>query len=135
LFSLINRYNHSDRNRRLREKAIDCRWDLYIAPANGPYFITTDNPGAAVRVHDQKNYSIKLDGGFIFYLPLSYRYTLVFTEMEKDMAFTNNMPVKQINPVKINGELVNRINDILIQVNNKLLIGATKLFKYHCLQK
>lgn len=124
LFSLIERYN--GRNERLREKIIDCRWDLYIAPENGPYFITTDNPGAAVGIYDGKNHSIKLDGGFIFYFPLSYRYALIFTDMTKDMAFANKVTIKLINPVPIDGELVNRINDILIQVNNKLLIGATE---------
>ncbi len=96
LFSLIARHtDEMDRNKRLREKVIDCSWQLFEAPAEGPYFVTTDNPGVSIELANNKKHGIKLDGGFALFFPLSYRYALVFTDQQKDMAFTENHPVKK----------------------------------------
>jgi len=125
LFSLIARHtDERDQNKKLREKVIDCSWQLFEAPAGGPYFITTDNPGVGVELANNKKHSIKLDGGFVLFFPLSYRYALIFTDQQKDMAFTENHQEKKIYHVAANAEMVIIINDALIQVANKLLIAA-----------
>ncbi|MEZ2334775.1 DUF4238 domain-containing protein [Mucilaginibacter sp. RCC_168] len=126
LFSLIARYSdENDRNKQMREKVIDCSWQLFEAPAEGPYFITTDNPGAAVELANNQKHSIKLDGGFALFFPLSHRYALVFTDQLKDNAFSKKHEHKEIYRVAANAEMVMFINDTLIQVANKLLIAAT----------
>jgi hypothetical protein len=125
LFSLIARHtDERDRNKRLREKVIDCSWQLFEAPAEGPYFVTTDNPGVAIELANNKKHGIKLDGGFMLFFPLSHRYALVFTDQQKDMAFTENHPIKKIYRVTANAEMVIITNDAVIQVANKLLIAA-----------
>jgi len=126
LFSLIARYSdENDQNNRMREKVIDCSWQLFEAPVEGPYFVTTDNPGVAVELANNQKHSIKLDGGFALFFPLSYRYALVFTDQQKDYAFSKRYGLKQIYRVVANEEMITIINDTVIQVANKLLIAST----------
>lgn len=125
LFSLIARHtDEMDRNKRLREKVVDCSWQIFEAPAEGPFFITTDNPGVAIELANNKKHGIKLDGGFVLFFPLSYRYALVFTDQEKDGAFTENHSSKVLYRIPANVEMVITMNDAIIQVANKLLIAS-----------
>lgn len=124
LFSLSMRANRSEEdNRFLRSGIIDSKWQLYRAPEGGPYFITTDNPGAAFG-RDGLYYNSKFNEGAQFFFPLSYRYCLAISDVEKDHVLSQNKPTKCIVKKVIPPLEVIKINDCLIQMANKLLVAA-----------
>ncbi len=122
-FSLIERFaTDSKRNEKFRRQIIDCVWQIYKCPPNGPFFITTDNPGVSIG-HDNLLYNTKFIGGFIFYLPLSPQYCLTISDALKDHFYSSEQDSKQIFTVDIEGSHVIEVNDRVIQRINKLLIG------------
>lgn len=124
LFSLIQRASETPQNNnKIRQAIIDCEWKLFIAPKNGPKFITSDNPGFATS-SDNLNYNTKFTNGFIFFLPVSPDYCLVISDTTLDKSFTNNDLTKYIQRVNIDAKMVININNKAIQMVNKLLIAS-----------
>lgn len=124
LFSLIQRASETpNKNNKVRQAIIDCEWKLFIAPKNGPKFITSDNPGFATA-EDNLNYNTKFTDGFVFFFPVSPDYCLTISDATSDNSFTNNDLTKSIQRVNVDAHIVIYINDKAIQLVNKLLIAS-----------
>lgn len=124
LFSLIQRASDvPDKNNSIRQAMIDCEWKLFIAPENGPKFITSDNPGFATA-EDDLSYNTKFKDGFVFFFPVSPDYCLVISDAILDNSFTNNDLNKSVQWVNIDTSMVIWINNKAIQMVNKLLIAS-----------
>jgi hypothetical protein len=127
LYSLRARgENELGRNVRIHEKFIDARWVIYAAPAEGPYFITTDNPGAAIGKTDGAIHTFKLDGDYVFYFPLSYRHLLLLTDNEPDGALSRGDQNKRAQFVNATPAEVHSVNTLVAGLANRLLIGAER---------
>ncbi|MBD0360687.1 MAG: DUF4238 domain-containing protein, partial [Nitrososphaeraceae archaeon] len=122
LYGLIQRYSENDeRNNIFREAIIKSEWLLLVSPSNGPYFITSDNPGFSINPHDNLINNTRFREGFAFYFPLSPRFCLLIT----DILFDDNAYVKKqskaILKMNVDGNSVIEVNDKSIQCINKLL--------------
>jgi hypothetical protein len=127
LFSLFQRYNSDEgddeRNRKIRETMIDCSWKLLVAPANGPYFITSDNPGFSLDTN-KIVYNTRFIDYFEFYFPLSPTYCLFLTSTDKDDCFKNQTPTKKVKKLNVEFDRVIVANDKTIQIVSKLLVSS-----------
>ena len=124
LFSLIQRASHvPNRDNILRRAIVDCEWKLFIAPKDGPKFITSDNPGFATA-SDNLNYNTKFKDGFVFFFPVSPDHCLVISDATFDNSFTDNETSKSIQWVNVDQNMVIIINNKAIQMVNKLLIAS-----------
>lgn len=123
-FSLIQRFSPKNpSNTKIREKLLNCGWQLFKAPVEGPYFITSDNPGVAIGKEGTVHNS-KFQDGFFYFLPLSPAYCLVITDNNMDNTADNKEEFKQLYCNPINSDIVLHINDKIIQVANNLLIAS-----------
>lgn len=67
LHSLVMRYSdQSSQNKKFRNVLVNCEWLIFEAPQNGPYFITSDNPGVS-RKKDGLFYNTNFSDGFMFF--------------------------------------------------------------------
>jgi hypothetical protein len=110
------------KRQRLRDALISAKWWLYEAPSNGPFFITSDNPGFAIG-RDGLNYNTKFTDGFVFHFPISPRQCLVITDAGKETVLQDNN-IWTIEKFDIDSGAVIQINNRAIQQVNKLLIAA-----------
>lgn len=125
LFSLIQRNNHEEtRNEKFRLALVDCKWMVYEAPENGPYFVTSDNPGYSLKANDGLTYNTNFTNPFMFFFPLSPTRCLVISSHEKDFSYTQKTKQKVFKSGTISGDLVISINNTTMQCINSLLIAA-----------
>jgi hypothetical protein len=124
LSSLLRRHfkdvNEEDK---IRDAIIKNQWILLCAPENGPYFITTDNPGFSITDFDDKIYNSRFKDGFLFHFPLSPKFCLLISDIEKGEN-QNDGEQKIIDHVNVDAIGVIKINDCSIQRTNKLLIAS-----------
>ncbi|MGV3597095.1 MAG: DUF4238 domain-containing protein [Bacteroidota bacterium] len=124
LNSLILRHSDDfEKNRKIREAIINCKWTLLVAPDNGPFFITSDNPGVSTGL-DGLVYNTKFDNGFYFHFPLSPLHCLLISDDVKDNCFSENSTSKFIQKVIVEPKIVIGTNNKSIQRINKLLIAV-----------
>lgn len=129
LYSLIERDRDSEnRNEGFRLALIDCNWVIYEAPKNGPYFITSDNPGYSLKENDEKIYNTNFSDHFMFFFPLSFNYCLVISSHEKDYAYSKQSPSKQYSSYVVSTDQVIAINNRSLQLINNLLIAVDKSY-------
>lgn len=127
LSSLIERYTEgSTRNEKFRTILANSSWSMLKSPENGPHFITSDNPGVTVKP-DGLYYNTNFSEGFVFYFPLSFRYCLVISEPVRGLLIATTGH-KRISTEYALPQTVIRINDSLIQVINKLIVGSDDLY-------
>lgn len=125
LFGLIQRYSGGpERNLKLRKAILNGSWTLLKAPEEGPYFITSDNPGFSTTDEDDLTYNSRFENGFYFHFPLSHSYCLVISDHASDQALDSDSSTKFVAEVQINSVGVIEINNRVIQIINKLLIGS-----------
>lgn len=114
--------NTENRNAPYRQLISTCGWALAESPSNGPYFITSDNPGISIG-RDNLYYNTRFTDGFIFYLPLSPKYCLVISDQFEttDWAVesTKKIDVRSVDEAEVHG-----INNHIAQRINKLLIAG-----------
>lgn len=114
-------------NERTRKALINCKWQLLITPSNGPYFITSDNPGVSFSKSGYIDNTRFIDG-FSFYFPLSYQYCLLISDEKMDYAYDTQAKSKTIHHYDTLKPDIERINYYSIQRINKLVIGADRKF-------
>jgi hypothetical protein len=123
LFGLIMRSSASEsRNKKYRQALIDCSWELFTAPEEGPYFITTDNPGHGLKL-DGLIYNTNFSDEFVYYFPLSYRHCFVINGFTRCGSYTNGLADKIIKHSVVTADNVIRINNNSMQRINYLLIA------------
>lgn len=124
LHSLIMRYSdQTARNEKFRNVIANCEWIIFEAPEDGPYFITSDNPGVS-QMKDGLYYNTNFSEGFMFFFPLSKNLCLVISDSKMDNCLKNQNPVKEIVSGTVDAETVIRINDSTIQCISKLLVAS-----------
>jgi hypothetical protein len=124
LYGLIMRSaGHGERNEKFRTATIDCKWELFTVPENGPFFITSDNPGFGIKT-DGLIYNSNFSDDFVYYLPLTKRYCLAINGFEKDYIYTNKQTDKSIFPVSVNYDQIIKINNYAMQRNYRLLLAS-----------
>lgn len=124
LYALIQRASDiSESNSRVKKAIIDCEWKIFIAPDQGPKFITSDNPGFATA-KDNLNYNTKFTDGFVFFFPLSPDYCLIIGDAALDHSLSRGHTVKKIQKIEVEAAIVIMINDKAIQRVNELLIAS-----------
>jgi hypothetical protein len=129
LFSLIQRnLNQETRNEKFRLAIIDCKWMIYQTPENGPYFITSDNPGHSLKGNDGLTYNTNFTDPFMFFFPISPKLCLVIGGNEKDFVYSNKEQYKQYKSGLISSDLVIAINNSSMQCVNSLLIAVDKWY-------
>lgn len=123
LFGLVSRYSDtSERNKLFRKILVDCDWIIFEAPVEGPYFITSDNPGYTKK-DDNLTYNTNFSDQFMFFFPLSPKYCLVIANDQRDNCYSENKPKKIITIDKTTSDMVITINNNSMQCINKLLIA------------
>jgi hypothetical protein len=128
LYGLIMRSgDHSERNEKYRTAIIDCQWQLLIAPENGPYFITSDNPGYGIKT-DGLIYNSNFTGEFVYYLPVTKQYCLAISGFSKDHSYTKQEILKPVTRIQTDETHVIRINNYAMQRINSLLIASDKWY-------
>jgi hypothetical protein len=126
LFGLIQRnLQKPETSSKTREAIVNCTWLLLIAPINGPYFITSDNPGFSVA--KDGTYNTKFNKEFLFYFPLSPQYCLLITDTKKDSSYSNET-TKTILKTHIDHNTINYINGQSHIHINSLLIASDNLY-------
>lgn len=125
LFSLVQRsLDQENRNEKFRVAVIDCKWMIYEAPENGPFFITSDNPGYSLKGNDGLTYNTNFSDPYMFFFPISFRYCLVIASEQKDFAYSNKEPHKKYKSGVIPSDLVITINNSSMQCMNSLLMAV-----------
>lgn len=125
LFSLIQRSEDiKNSNEKFRLALIDCKWIVYEAPQDGPYFITSDNPGYSLKGDDGKTYNTNYSHPFTFLFPLSPKLCLVISSNEKDNSYTGKSSKKIYRRCKVHANQVIAINNSSMQCVTNLLIGV-----------
>lgn len=129
LYGLIQRYSQKDeRNIILREALIKNEWFLLKTPNDGPYFITSDNPGFSTNPNNNLIYNTRFAGGFIFHFPVSPKLCLLVTDTCKTKKVDSNNQDKNITHLNIDPNTVIRINNGSLHCINKILIGSEKWY-------
>lgn len=124
LFGLIQRYSKDpERNIKFREAIINCQWTVLTAPPQGPYFITSDNPGFSTS-NDELTYNTKFSEGFYFHFPLSPFHCLIIADYEFDNCYSESHLVKYMPTVNIGADEVIQVNNRAMQCVNKLLVAS-----------
>jgi hypothetical protein len=98
--------------------------DVYEAPENGPFFITSDNPGYSLKGNDGLTYNTNFSDPYMFFFPISFRYCLVISSEQKDFAYLNKDQHKTYKSSVISSDLVITINNSSIQCINSLLMAV-----------
>lgn len=125
LFSLIQRNDDiENRNEKFRLAIINCKWMVYESPKNGPYFITSDNPGYSLKGNDGKTYNTNYSDPFMFFFPLSPKLCLVISGAEKDNSYTDKSPQKIFRRGIVTADQVIAINNSSMQCVTNLLIAV-----------
>lgn len=129
LFSLIQRNEDiENRNEQLRLALIDCKWMIYESPQDGPYFITSDNPGYSLKGDVGKIYNTNYSDPFTFFFPLSPKFCLVISSSKKDNSYTDKSPKKLYRRCIIPADQVITINNFSMQCVTNLLIAIDKWY-------
>jgi hypothetical protein len=118
LSRFVEEYKDPGKRSMLRNALLGASWFLLGSPPDGPYFITSDNPGFATAP-DGLNYNTKFADGFAFYFPVSPVLCLLITDLKGPLKNFDNIIQQQIDAHTVIG-----INNRAIQRVNKLLIGA-----------
>ncbi len=125
LFSLIQRNDDiENRNEKFRLAIINCKWMVYESPKNGPYFITSDNPGYSLKGNDGKTYNTNYSDPFMLFFPLSPKLCLVISGAEKDNSYTDKSPQKIFRKGIVTADQVIAINNSSMQCVTNLLIAV-----------
>lgn len=75
LGSLIHSHENVKRREKFRDVLCGLTWQVLKAPDEGPYFMTSDNPGFVID-KNSKIENIRLKGDGYFFLPLSSQHCL-----------------------------------------------------------
>lgn len=125
LSSLIQRNdNIENRNEKFRLALIDCKWMIYESPQDGPYFITSDNPGYSLKRDDGKTYNTNYSHPFMFFFPLSPKLCLVISDAQKDNSYTDKSSQKIFRKDVVTADQVIAINNSSMQCVTNLLIAV-----------
>lgn len=125
LFSLVQRsLDQENRNEKFRVALIDCKWMVYEAPQDGPFFITSDNPGYSLKGNDGLTYNTNFTDPYMFFFPISSKCCLVIASEQKDSAYSNRNQHKSYKSGVISADLVIAINNSSMQCINSLLIAV-----------
>lgn len=125
LFGLIQRSEkaYNPRSEKYREAILNSSWMLVESPSEGPYFITSDNPGFG-KTESGLIHNTCFGRNSAFFLPLSPIYCLIINGFKQDNAYSNHQSFKQCPLKKIDSKKVIQINDHTIQRINRLLIAC-----------
>ncbi|RCH56843.1 hypothetical protein DJ568_03025 [Mucilaginibacter hurinus] len=124
LYGLIMRSSpDSERNEKYRIALIDCQWELFTAPQEGPYFITSDNPGHGIKL-DGLIYNSNFTGDFVYYFPISFRHCFAINGFVRDESYSKGMNSKMIKHTVVGDHQVIKVNNNSMQRINRLLIAS-----------
>jgi hypothetical protein len=118
LSRFVEEYKDPKKRQMLRNAILGASWFLLKSPSDGPFFITSDNPGFATAP-DGLNYNTKFVDGFAFYFPVSPVYCLLITDLIGPARNFGNIIHQEIDASSVIG-----INDRAIQQVNRLLIAS-----------
>ncbi|CAN5576220.1 hypothetical protein BH10BAC2_BH10BAC2_10240 [soil metagenome] len=129
LSGLIRRYSENDdRNNIFREAIIKSKWILLISPLNGPYFVTSDNPGFSTTHVDDRIYNTRFSNDYIFHFPLSPRFCLMITDISIENDTYDKKMNKNILRLNVDSDIIIEINNRSLQCINKLIIASEKSY-------
>jgi hypothetical protein len=121
--TIVKRYfNEENRNEKFREAIGNCQWSIIVAPKDGPYFITTDNPGFSIS--QGMLYNTRFKDGFAFFFPFSPCYCLIISDNMKDKYYSNKNGEKIVFKNEVDCEMIKSINHNSCRFVNKLLIAG-----------
>ncbi len=124
LFGLIQRIeNKEKKNDDYRIALVDCEWMIYEAPSEGPFFITSDNPGYSLKGDDGLVYNTNFAAPFMFFFPISPKLCLVVSDAVKDLAFSEKKENKVYKSGTVAPEMIIAINNSSIQCISNLLVA------------
>lgn len=125
LFSLIQRNDDIENyNEKFRLALIDCKWMVFESPQDGPYFITSDNPGYSLKGNDGKTYNTNYSDPFVFFFPLSPKLCLVISGEEKDNSYIDKSRQKILRRGGVTADVVITINNSSMQCVTNLIIAV-----------
>lgn len=128
LFGLIQRSGgDNERNEKYRDVIVNSKWQLWIAPENGPFFITSDNPGFARDIFGQ-TYNSYFTGESVFYIPMAPQYCLVIDGINRDNSYKDQRAEKEVQTLTVTAVQVISLNNYVYKNINKLLIGYDKVY-------
>ncbi len=121
-FSIIERFEKdSIRNAAFRKAILGNRWTILQSPVDGPFFITTDNPGVGVNNEECLNTNFVVG---VFYLPISYKHCLRIENVIIDSDFADSSTHKRCNRLDATPSEVLAINNYVKEVANQLIIAS-----------
>lgn len=124
--SLASRYKDPNGYKVFQDAMLKGTWSLLQAPANGPKFLTSDNPGVALGP-DKLFYNTRLHNGFMFIFPLSKDYCLTIDDNISDILAAD-ATYKNVQHVATSEQHMYKINDYLIQLHNEILISSEESY-------
>ncbi|SFE63951.1 Protein of unknown function [Chitinophaga sp. CF118] len=125
--SLANRFQDPDGYKVFQDALLKCTWRIFKAPATGPKFLTTDNPGVSVG-RDNKIYNTRYHDGFMLLFPLSKDYCLTIDDYEIDSFFDTANNCKTVTHLIATESIVMEMNNFQIQKYKDLLISTDEKY-------
>jgi hypothetical protein len=127
LSSLVHRARPGiGQNEIIKKGLVDACWKLIDLSHQDAYFVTTDNPGVAIDINNIIHNSKFSDGAFFFF-PLSSKHCLVISDIERDNAYSLNLPEKEIGQFVYTDEQVAGLNELLCQVCDTTVVSASEI--------
>lgn len=120
LSRFVEEYKEPGKRQLLRNAVLGASWFLLESRPDGPFFITSDNPGFATAP-DGLNYNTKFVDGFAFYFPVSPVLCLLITDLTGPLGNFGSIIRQQIDHdsvIAINNRAIQRINKLLIAADS-----------------
>lgn len=120
LKSIIDKSNPNSLSiEKFREAILNYQFTLLDSSESERSFITSDNPGYAIT-NENKLENTKFKNGFTYYLPLTPKYCLQFSDKLYDHFHTNKGNIKFFKTQSMNNNEIDRINFYSSRLINKL---------------
>lgn len=107
---------------KFRDAILDCQFILLDSSESKYDFITSDNPGYSIT-NDGYLENTKFKNGFTYYLPITSKYCLKFSDSNFDNFHSNKSKIKYFLSQKVGNKEVEKINIFSSQQVNKIIIS------------
>lgn len=123
LKGIIEKSDHESKSiERFREAILNCQFTLLNSSDSDMSFITSDNPGYSISNNGNLE-NTKFKDGFTYYLPLTSKYCLKFSDNCFDNFYSNKSESKQLISKKVENKEVEFININSSRLVNKIIIS------------